>query len=81
MCFINDETNDHFDTGNYLSNINWSYRIKATDRDEGEILTDIDNIALFLFIQRRLNKQEPKPFFDLLDYIIDVDNNIAFCGP
>ena len=46
----------------------------------GEILTDLDSIAINLLIEVKKKDPHASPFKILVEFTVDVDNMIAFCG-
>ena len=63
-----------------LSQMNWSYQIRAMLGSKAEILTDIDCIAINMYLKLRTKDPHAKPFFLLVDFTLDLQNMLAFCG-
>lgn len=64
-----------------LININQSYAMVSPDGQIYEIMTDLDCIAINLYVNKRSKKKyrkEHPPFLHLLHYRVDIDNLLAY---
>ena len=63
-----------------MHDANWSYHIINPTSHTVEYLNDIDCMAINFFDKTRNKNPKIGPFFQLVDFTLDLDNMLAFCG-